>query len=50
MEAKDIHDKEILTKGMGRGFNSVTNLQSSLPEHEMDFSINWIYFNPQTEL
>jgi len=30
-------DKEILTEGMGKGFNSVTNLQSSLPEHEMDF-------------
>lgn len=37
MEAKEICDMEILTKGMGKGFNSVTNLQSSLPEREMDF-------------
>lgn len=37
MEAKEIPDKEILTKGMGKGFNGASNLQSSLPEHEMDF-------------
>lgn len=46
MEAKEIPDKEILTKGMGKGFNGASNLQSSLPEHEMDFpsleySLTW---------
>lgn len=37
MEAKEICDGEILSKNMGKSFNNVTNLQSSLPEHEMDF-------------
>lgn len=34
MEAKEIRDKEILTEGVGKGCNSVTNLQSSFPRCE----------------
>lgn len=37
MESKEISDKQILTKGIGKGSNSVTDLQCSLPEHELDF-------------